>query len=85
MTLFQIQTTANSEIFVAESRQGFNEDDVKFAKFTVGLPTTTLIPDLKQPSDEAFSDNDTTRSDTSSWTIVLLTVFGKQFQFKISI
>lgn len=66
------------EDFITESEQEFDEDEVKFVKLTVGLPTTTLIPDLNHPSDGAFSNSDdTTRSDTSSWTIVLAIIFGK--------
>uniref|UniRef100_A0A0R3S6U3 EGF-like domain-containing protein n=1 Tax=Elaeophora elaphi TaxID=1147741 RepID=A0A0R3S6U3_9BILA len=72
------QTTMNIEDFTTESGQTFDEDEVKFVKLTVGLPTTTTaIPDFNPPSDGAFRDNDdTARSDTSSWTIVLAIIFA---------
>lgn len=69
-----------------ESKQAFDEDEVKFVKLTVGLPTTTLIPEFIPPSDGAFSDNNnTTRSDTSSWAIVLAIIFGKYISIGVEL
>ncbi|KAK6112975.1 putative integral membrane protein [Brugia pahangi] len=69
------ETTITVGDLITEAGQSFDEDEVKFVRLTAVFPTTTLIPDLNQPSDGAFSDNnDTTRSDTSSWTIVFVII-----------